>query len=45
MLNPSLVISGHGVSMSGDALKQGLLNLDENFDSIAVPDHGKYVDK
>lgn len=45
MLNPSLVISGHGVAMSGDALKQGLLNLDENFDSIAVPDHGKYVDK
>jgi hypothetical protein len=29
--------------MEGEELTDGLLNLVKNFDSIAVPAHGKYV--
>jgi glyoxylase-like metal-dependent hydrolase (beta-lactamase superfamily II) len=43
-LKPDLVISGHGPSMEGDELKKGLSKLAREFDEIAVPGHGKYVD-
>jgi glyoxylase-like metal-dependent hydrolase (beta-lactamase superfamily II) len=43
-LKPSVVISGHGVPMSGDELTSGLLLLAADFKKIAVPDHGRYVD-
>jgi glyoxylase-like metal-dependent hydrolase (beta-lactamase superfamily II) len=44
-LGPQLVIAGHGQAMEGDELRDGLRNLVENFDTLAVPDHGKYVPK
>lgn len=42
-LNPELVITGHGHYMEKDALTEGLQHLVENFDDIAVPDHGRYI--
>ena len=44
LLQPELVLPGHGRPMSGEALKAGLKTLVEEFDRIAIPDHGKYVD-
>ncbi|WP_404451091.1 MBL fold metallo-hydrolase [Virgibacillus necropolis] len=43
-LNPSTMIPGHGAVMDGDKLKNGLKQLVENFDQVAVPDYGKYID-
>jgi glyoxylase-like metal-dependent hydrolase (beta-lactamase superfamily II) len=45
MLKPSLAITGHGVAMRGQTLHEGLKILDEQFDSIAVPDYGRHVDE
>jgi len=42
-LNPSLLIAGHGTHMEGRELKQGLANLVNHFDELAIPDHGKFV--
>ncbi len=44
-LQPELVIPGHGSHMEGEELKQGLSYLVENFETFAVPDHGKFVNK
>jgi glyoxylase-like metal-dependent hydrolase (beta-lactamase superfamily II) len=44
-LNPSIAATGHGTPMSGSALAEGLASLIQNFDEVAVPDHGKYVPK
>jgi glyoxylase-like metal-dependent hydrolase (beta-lactamase superfamily II) len=43
-LYPDHVITGHGVPMSGEKLASGLKNLVENFDQIAIPDYGRFVD-
>lgn len=43
LLQPLLVIPGHGNTMEGEALQEGLKRLVEDFDRIAIPDHGKYV--
>lgn len=43
LLDPELVISGHGTAMEGEELRRGLTNLVDHFDSIAIPEHGKYV--
>jgi glyoxylase-like metal-dependent hydrolase (beta-lactamase superfamily II) len=43
-LQPSLAATGHGVPMNGSKLTEDLNRLAENFDELAVPDHGKYVD-
>jgi len=43
-LNPEVAVTGHGAAMHGEALKSGLKDLVENFDEIALPSHGKYVD-
>ena len=43
LLQPALVLPGHGSPMGGDALKEGLKTLVDEFDRIAVPDHGRYV--
>ncbi|WP_423801957.1 MBL fold metallo-hydrolase [Neobacillus sp. SAB-20_R2A] len=43
-LNPSTAITGHGAPLSGEALTSGLERLVNNFDSLAIPDYGKYVD-
>lgn len=44
-LQPEIVIPGHGSAMEGAELKEGLDGLAENFEELAVPDYGKYVDR
>jgi glyoxylase-like metal-dependent hydrolase (beta-lactamase superfamily II) len=43
-LQPEYVVTGHGTAMQGDELRKGLKKLVNEFDTIAIPDHGKYVD-
>ena len=43
-LNPSRAITGHGVPVSGEELSRGLERLVREFDRIALPDYGRYVD-
>ena len=42
-LKPTVAITGHGMPMSGDLLTTSLKTLVNEFDQIAVPDYGKYV--
>jgi glyoxylase-like metal-dependent hydrolase (beta-lactamase superfamily II) len=42
-LEPELVITGHGVALRGPEMRQALHALAQEFDQIAVPDHGRYV--
>ncbi|SES12012.1 MBL fold metallo-hydrolase [Salipaludibacillus aurantiacus] len=42
-LKPSVAVTGHGLPMSGELLKENLEKLAENFDDMAKPEHGKYV--
>ena len=42
-LNPSLAITGHGLPMSGEDLRENLTKLVNEFDKIAIPEYGKYV--
>ncbi|AHM62886.1 beta-lactamase-like protein [Flammeovirgaceae bacterium 311] len=42
-LKPQLAITGHGPAMEGRELNDGLSRLVQEFDRIALPDHGKYV--
>ncbi|WP_010093608.1 MBL fold metallo-hydrolase [Ornithinibacillus scapharcae] len=44
-LNPSVAVTGHGLPMTGELLTESLETLVQDFDSIAIPDYGKYVDK
>lgn len=44
-LKPSVAITGHGLPISGETLTGYLKELVENFDEIAVPDYGKFVEK
>lgn len=43
-LKPEYLISGHGQPVEGEELKEGLDRLINNWDELAVPDHGRYVD-
>lgn len=43
-LQPELVITGHGKALHGTEMREGLQALANNFDDIAVPESGKYVD-
>jgi glyoxylase-like metal-dependent hydrolase (beta-lactamase superfamily II) len=43
-LQPEVVISGHGPAMHGSAMRAALDTLAHDFDRIAVPEHGRYVD-
>lgn len=43
-LRPSIAATGHGVPMSGAEMVQQLDELARNFDELAVPKHGRYVD-
>lgn len=38
-------VTGHGIPMSGELLSTSLKTLVNEFDKIAAPDYGKYVDK
>jgi glyoxylase-like metal-dependent hydrolase (beta-lactamase superfamily II) len=44
-LDPETVITGHGPAMSGEELKKGLRELAEDFEEMAIPAHGRYVEK
>lgn len=43
-LRPNIAITGHGVPVGGQWLHANLDRLVSDFQSIAVPDHGKYVE-
>lgn len=42
-LNPAFAVTGHGYPVSGPDLSEGLKQLAAEFDQVAVPDYGKYV--
>jgi glyoxylase-like metal-dependent hydrolase (beta-lactamase superfamily II) len=42
-LKPALALTGHGKPLQGVELLKGLQALAENFDSLALPRHGRYV--
>jgi glyoxylase-like metal-dependent hydrolase (beta-lactamase superfamily II) len=42
-LNPELVITGHGRAMQGAEMTQALHTLARDFERLAVPENGKYV--
>ena len=44
-LRPALAVTGHGRAMSGDAMLAGLDALVRDFDAVAVPKEGRYVDQ
>ncbi|WP_409276070.1 MBL fold metallo-hydrolase [Neobacillus sp. SCS-31] len=44
-LRPSVAVTGHGLPLSGELLTSSLKKLVNEFDQIAVPDYGKYIDK
>lgn len=44
-LKPTIAITGHGLPMSGEELTQNLKRLADNFEEIAIPNKGKYVNK
>lgn len=44
-LNPAVAVTGHGLPMTGELLSESLNTLVKDFDQIAVPDYGKFVDK
>ena len=44
-LKPELVIAGHGRAMQGAGMTEALQTLARDFDSVAVPHHGVYVDR
>jgi len=42
-LNPEIVVCGHGRAMHGPQMRQALHRLANDFESIAIPTHGRYV--
>jgi glyoxylase-like metal-dependent hydrolase (beta-lactamase superfamily II) len=42
-LEPEIAVTGHGHSMAGPEMRQALHILARDFDSIAVPEQGRYV--
>jgi glyoxylase-like metal-dependent hydrolase (beta-lactamase superfamily II) len=43
-LEPEIVVTGHGLAMQGPEMRAALHQLARNFDEVAVPKHGRYVD-
>lgn len=44
-LKPTVAITGHGLPMTGELLEESLTRLVRDFDQIAIPDYGRYIDK
>lgn len=44
-LEPSLVVSGHGIPLSGEKLTAELDRLARDFDELALPAQGKYINR
>lgn len=42
-LDPAVLVPGHGLPLFGQELRDSLAVLDQQFERIAVPDYGKYV--
>jgi len=42
-LHPRVAVTGHGLPMEGEELEQGLTKLVNEFETIAIPDYGKFV--
>lgn len=43
-LKPNVVVTGHGLPLSGELLSSSLKKLVRDFDRIALPEYGRYVD-
>lgn len=43
-LEPDLAVTGHGPALHGTELKRALHELAQNFDRVAVPEEGRYVE-
>ena len=43
VLEPRVVVTGHGRAMEGPAMRAALHTLARNFEQVAVPEHGRYV--
>jgi glyoxylase-like metal-dependent hydrolase (beta-lactamase superfamily II) len=43
-LNPQVAVTGHGTAMEGEELQEGLKKLVNEFETLAIPNHGKFVD-
>lgn len=44
-LKPSVAITGHGLPMTGKLLTDSLQMLVREFDRMAIPDHGRFINK
>lgn len=44
-LHPSVAVTGHGVPVGGVELTEGLERLVRDFEKVAIPDYGKYVNR
>ena len=44
-LQPKIAATGHGMPMRGAELRDALLQLNQHFEEVAVPDNGRYVDE
>jgi glyoxylase-like metal-dependent hydrolase (beta-lactamase superfamily II) len=44
-LEPEVVVTGHGPAMRGPEVRAALHLLARDFDRIAVPEHGRYIDE
>ncbi|MFZ5354891.1 MAG: MBL fold metallo-hydrolase [Bacillota bacterium] len=43
-LNPSIIISSHGLPMKGEEMQKQLDILTHEFENVAVPDYGRYIE-
>ncbi len=43
-LEPEVVVTGHGMAMRGPEMRAALHSLANNFETVAVPERGRYVD-
>jgi glyoxylase-like metal-dependent hydrolase (beta-lactamase superfamily II) len=43
LLEPDLVVTGHGRAMQGEAMREALHRLARNFQRLAVPEAGRYT--
>jgi glyoxylase-like metal-dependent hydrolase (beta-lactamase superfamily II) len=44
-LEPNVAATGHGIPMSGPEMRRELEELAQKFELLAVPSHGRYVDR
>ena len=44
-LEPETIVTGHGRAMQGEGMRAALSLLAKDFERVAVPEHGKYVEQ